>query len=172
LEGLADTSKVPLDVFLDDTVRALSGTSTDESSYAYSARSSDAGLELTWKKVSKGIKFQLGNIGLVPAEDRATHCFLLNHSLDCTLNLKQKIRSLEEECRRLRSERQTALDDLQASSMELDTIESELHGKFKLVLNEKKAKIRKLMESKSYLADQNEMQRQIWETKRSPAIIC
>lgn len=167
LETLAELSKMSLGPFIDETMKALSGTRMGDPSFVYSATSAEAGgLELTWKKFSDGIKFQLGSINLIPAPNLSTNCLLLNYSLDCINHLELKVKELEVECGRLTCERQTALDRLESCSSELEAIESELHGKFKLILNEKKAKIRKLIESKAYLVDQNEeMQRQIWEMR-------
>lgn len=167
LKTLAELSKMSLGPFIDETVKALSGASIGDPSFVYSATPAEAGgLELTWKKLSDGVKFQLGSINLIPAPNQSINCLLLNHSLDCVNDLELKVKELEGECGRLTRERQTALAHLKSCSSELEAIESELHGKFKLILNEKKAKIRKLMESKAYLVDQNEeMQRQIWETR-------
>ena len=169
LESLAKLSKMSPTSFLDETLKALSCSNAEEAAYVYSAKLCEAGgLDFIWKKISNGIKFQLGSIFLIPAEAQAINRLLLNHSLDSVHDLKQKIRELEEKCEKLTSERQRALDHLKSCSTELNTIETELHGKFKLILNEKKAKIRKLMESKSYLVDQNEeMQRQMWEAKKT-----
>lgn len=168
LEMLAELSKMSLGSFLDETMKALSGM--DEPSFVYSVMSDEAGeLEFAWKKLSDGIKFQLGSINLLPVHNQLVNGLLLNFSLDCVNSLESKIKALEEKCKRLTNERQTALDHLQTCSALRETIESELHGKFKLILNEKKAKIRKLMESKSYLVEQNEeMKRQIWDTKTGP----
>lgn len=167
LKELAELRKMSLTPFLDETLKALTYSNTEEATYVYSARSCQAGgLEFIWKKLCDGVKFQLGSIYLTPAGAQAINQFLLNHSLDCVHDLGQEIKELEEKCEKLTSERQRALGDLRSCSTKLDTIENELYGKFKLILNEKKAKIRKLLESKSYLMDQNEeMQRQIWETK-------
>ncbi len=53
------------------------------------------------------------------------------------------------------SERQSALDRLEKCAEVKEAVEAELYGKFKLILNEKKAKIRRLMEQLSSLSDRN-----------------
>lgn len=172
LEKFAELSKMSLESFQDQTKSALSGKRTDEeSSFVYSATCGKAGeLQFVWKKLSGGIKFHLGNITLTPVQNKTVNSHLLNHCLDCVNVLEQKIALLTEKCDRFKDERQIALERLNTCTLAQETLETEIYGKFKLILNEKKAKIRKLIESKSYLSEQNEeMQRQIWELKSHAA---
>lgn len=168
LKILADNSKMDITLFLGQTLKALSRKNLGDLSYVYSTRITEAGsLELTWKKhlVSEDIKFQLGSVELIPVSDKSVNCCLLNHSIDCMEELWQRIEDLEGTCKRLSCERQTALKSLQ-KSISLKDFESEFYGKFKLILNEKKSKIRKLMELKHHLSEQNEeMQGQAWAMK-------
>lgn len=169
LQVMANNSKMPLRSFLDETAKALSRKNMGGLAFVYSIRCLNGGvLELAWKKhlVSDGIKFQVGNIELIP--DKSGDCFLLNYSLGCIATLERKIEEAEENCKRSMVERQAAIDSLQACSSIQKKIEDELYGKFKLILNEKKSKIRKLMESNSHLQEQNEeMLRQVWNAKRT-----
>lgn len=168
LQVLAINSKMPLSLFLDETAKALSRKNMGRLSFVYSIKHLDGGvLELVWKKhlVSDGIKFQVGNIQLIL--DQSGDCFLLNYSLDCIATLECKIEEVEENCKRSVVERQVAIDSLQACASVQKKVEDELYGKFKLILNEKKSKIRKLMESNSHLQEQNEeMLRQVWNAKQ------
>ena len=168
LQVMADNSKMPLCSFLDETAKALSRKNMGNLSYVYTIKHLNGGvLKLAWKKiVSDGIKFQVGNIELVP--DKPGGCFLFNYSLDCIATLEHKIEEAEEKCKQTIVERQVAIDGLQACSSMQKKIEDELYGKFKLILNEKKSKIRKLTESNAHLQDQNEeMLRQVWNAKRT-----
>ena len=71
--------------FLDETAKALSRKNMGN---VYTIKHLNGGdLKLAWKKiVSDGIKFQVGNIELVP--DKPGGCFLFNYSLDCIATLE------------------------------------------------------------------------------------
>ena len=59
----AELSKMAFYPFLDETMQALSGKHGGQISFAYSMKSTQAGgVELIWKKLSNGIKFQLGTV--------------------------------------------------------------------------------------------------------------
>lgn len=169
LHVMADCSKMTLSSFLDETLKAFSRKDMGNLTFVYSIKHCDASaIELAWKKhlISDGIKFQLGSIDLVPAPPQSTHNLLLNHSIDCTEVLRHKIDQYEGKCERLIKERQIALDHLQKCSSCKEDTETELYSKFKLILNEKKSKIRKLMECKTHLIEQNdELHRGVWDVK-------
>lgn len=171
VQELAEMSKIPVDQFLDETMKALSCKSVGGPLFVCSVITTEGGIVLTWKKLSDGVKFQLGSINLVAAPNQSVNSLFLNHLLDYVSTLGVKIGDLEGKCRRLTDERQTALDSLQTYSTVQEVLENELYGKFKLILNEKKGKIRKLMDLKTHLTDQNEeMQRKIWDTKKTSVV--
>lgn len=166
---MASSCKMTMEAFLDETKKALSRKNMGNLVFVYSVTpSGDGMIELAWKKYlpSDGIKFQLGSIVLTSVSQQPIHHFLLSHSIDCMRRLQEKIRVLEGKCSRLSSERQVAFDELNKSCSLQDNLEKNVFGKFKLILNEKKLKIRKLMEQKSHLVEQNnEMQCQLLDAK-------
>ena len=165
LEIMAEESSMPLIEYLEETVKALSH---EDLEFMYSAELSESGmLRLTWKKqLSGGVRFKLGSMDLSPSDFQATNRFLLDYSIDRMQSLFQKVSKLDRECSRLENERRTALNLVQKYSSIKDETEKDLYGKFKLILNEKKSKIRKLIELKDHLTDQNEeMKRVIWNAK-------
>ena len=101
------------------------------------------------------LQFQLGSVTLEPKAPGASYQLILEHAVSTTQSLQQKIEDLEREKSRLASERQVALSLLDKCANLKEELEGELYGKFKIVLNEKKAKIRRLMEQLETLSDQN-----------------
>ncbi len=169
LEELAGESRMPIVEYLQETVKALSHDNMGDPAFVYSAEHSESSgvLHLTWKKqLSGGVKFQLGSMDLDPCDSQATNCFLLNYCVDRMQDLFRKVEKLDGECDRLITERGDALEMLQKCAALKDETEKDLYGKFKLILNGKKSKIRKLIDSKDHLADQNEeMRRSLWNSK-------
>ena len=169
MEVMADQTKISLNNYIEDTLKALTGKNIGNLSFWYSAKRSDNGsLQLIWKKhlASDNIKFHLGKVNLSPVSSRTIHCSFLNYAIDSMENLWQKIDNLEASLEQVTMERQSAISRLQNCALLQENLEKDLYGKFKLILNGKKSKIRKLMESKSHLTEQNEdMQRQLWEMK-------
>lgn len=172
LKALADLRNITISMFVQETLEAFSCKSTDHLSFSVKSTDDDAGsLELGWKRLSDGIKFQLGSISLVQAPSQSIHQFLLDQSLDCIAEMKQQVEKLEKTCTELTSQKQEALNSLRNYSVIKETIENELYGKFKHILNEKKAKIRVLMNSKSTLLDQNEeMKRQMRDIQSAQTV--
>lgn len=168
LEAMAEESNMSLQEYVDESVRALSHCQDEDLVFICSAECSESGmLCLTWKKeLSDGVRFRLGSVELVPSDVPTTSRCLLDYCVDKMPELLQKVINSEKECSRLERERKSALDLLEKCTTLKEQAEKELYGKFKLVLNEKKSKIRKLMEIKEHLTEQNEeMQRIIWDLK-------
>ena len=96
------------------------------------------------------LQFRLGSVTLEPrASD--SYQLVLEHAVSTTHALREKIELLQEENHRLLNERQAALSRLEKCVNIKEEVEGELFGKFKVVLNEKKAKIRQLMEQNKSL---------------------
>lgn len=100
-------------------------------------------------------QFQLGSVTLEPHSPGTSYQLVLEHAVSTTHALQQKIEGLERENSRLVTERQAALSRLDKCAGLKEEVEGELYSKFKVVLNEKKAKIRRLMEQLGTLSDQN-----------------
>lgn len=107
----------------------------------------DGALELAWKKhiLQEDIKFQLGSVNLEPLPSPAAHQTLLEHALQQTSALGGAVSELRQKAARLERERNTALARLEDCVSTQESLETELFAKFKLVLNDKKAKIRRLL---------------------------
>lgn len=169
LKVLTQKSKMPMETYLSSTLKALTRHNLGSLCFAYSIQyCDDGGLQLVWKKhlASDNIKFQLGAVHLTSASSSQIHNSMLCYSVDTMKKLGQKIENLEAQCDRTVGERREALAHLESQFSPLEKLERDLYGKFKLVLNEKKAKIRKLIELNAQIVEQNEdMQRQLWEMK-------
>ena len=171
LKALAEQSKMTQDRYIKYTVKALSRENLGELSFLYSAKHVDNNkLELTWKKhiLTDNIKFQLGQIELYPCSSSHIVSALLNLAIDSIGDLQQNVALLKAKSVRLTREREKALQDLGQHASLQEQVEKDLFTKFKVVLNEKKAKIRNLMECKEHLTEQNEDLRQkLWTSNSS-----
>ena len=150
----AKTSETEL---LDDTSRALTRCDMGTTNYIYTTRKrAGGGLDLTWKKhlVSGNIKVQLGTLALDVQPTPGILEKMLDHAMRRIGAQQQAIGELKIERERLVGERASALKQLEKTVLLKETIESDLYGKFMCVLNEKKAKIRRLMESLDHLSRQ------------------
>ena len=146
---ISATVQVSLDEqdFKDETVKALTRKNLGLSNFVYSSTRTGSKLELTWKKhiISDNIKFLLGSVtfDLIRNEGASS---LLEFAVSALEEYDQEVSDLKKENHRLASERQGALARLKKCANLQQDIEKDLFGKFKVVLNEKKAKIRKVME--------------------------
>ena len=155
--------------FREETMKALTRQDLRILNFVYSAVKKGSGLELTWKKhiLSGNIKFLLGSVTLSLCRDQgATR--LLDFAVSAMEESRQEIDDLQKENARLASERQGALARLEKCANLQDEIEKDLFGKFKVVLNEKKAKIRRLMEQFSSVSEQLRNLQQSSKTTASP----
>jgi len=144
--------------FYSETLKALTRENMGELNFVYSMRVCPSGsLELTWKKhlISDNIKFQLGVATLDPQPGERVHRQLLEFAIGSITSLQAEISSLQVERGRLVSERQAALGRLEKCISVKEDMEQDLFGKFKFVLNSKKAKIRQLMEQLSHVSEEN-----------------
>jgi DNA-repair protein XRCC4 len=92
------------------------------------------------------VKFQLGSVLLREEEAGPTHSMILEHAVSTFLCLQNKISELQRVNLQLAQEQQTALERLEHAIRSKEQVEKEMYSKFKLVLNEKKNKIRRLMD--------------------------
>ena len=159
MKELAEESKMSVGDYLQETMMALAGHQIRRDLlFVYSNECLNSGmLSLTWKKqLADGVRFKLGSMDLKPCDSKETNLLLLNQYADDRQELLQKVEILSKKCDRLDLERENALEDFKKCSSRKDEMESDLYGKFRLILNEKKSKIRKLMEIKGHLTGQNE----------------
>jgi DNA-repair protein XRCC4 len=140
----------------DQTREALS-EGANSPGFEFELKSNKNGsLQLIWKKVIEKdcIKFQLGTVTMEPCENIGT---LLSGMFECLLetsqSLRQQVTALKKERDRFYDERNTALEMLDNCASVKDDTEQDLYGKFVVILNEKKAKIREL---KSQLGDSHD----------------
>ena len=142
--------------FRDVTKKALTRQKLGALNFVYGVEKRGRGsLELTWKKhiISDNIKFLLGSVTLSLCRKKGAE-ILLDFAVSALEEKTQVIDDFEKETARLASERQGALARLEKCANLQEDIEKDLFGKFTMVLNEKKAKIRRLMEQLSSLSQQ------------------
>ena len=162
LEEMAKKVKMEVKELLAVTSKALTRENIGAMEFLYTTKLVQKGggerLELVWKKhlVVEDIKLQLGSLLLEPDEPGVVLCLMLEHAVNKMNDLQIAIHHLEAERERLVDERMSALQRLDKCVSLKEQLESDLYGKFKLVLNEKKAKVRRLMESLKYLSSQQQ----------------
>ena len=114
-------------------------------------------------------QFQLGRVLLKEEEAAPTLGLMMDHAVSHTLHLQHQISQLERVNSRLTQERMAALAKLEQSTLTKEEVsptvvtsdtnciylqvERDLYSKFKLVLNEKKNKIRRLMDGHAPVED-------------------
>ncbi|XP_061657493.1 DNA repair protein XRCC4 isoform X2 [Syngnathoides biaculeatus] len=107
-----------------------------------------AAITLTYAKVRKDISFRLGSVALSPVPEPSEAARgLLTLSLARGTSLEHRNRELREQNRRLGQEHRRVAAELRRYVEGKEELEAELYSRFVLVLNEKKAKIRRLQES-------------------------
>lgn len=149
---------------LHDTLAALQQGGGDCAAFVYTARTTSSGsLQLAWKKFlpAENIRFQLGSALLLPVPSPGvTHCQLFDFAIDSIRALRAEVSAVRTEKDRLITERASVLRRLEESVSLKEELERDLYGKFKVVLNDKKAKIRKLDLQVEQLLDENARQQQ------------
>ena len=157
LAEMAQRVKMEEKEFHSETLKALTRENMGSLHFVYSVRVCPSGsLELVWKKhlLSENIKFQLGVVTLDPQPGEQVHRQLLGFATDRITSLRGEISGLQVEKERLVRERQTALERLEKCVSLKEDTEHDLYRKFKVVLNDKKAKIRRLMEQLGRMAEE------------------
>ena len=156
LRTLAARVKMEEEEFIGETKRALTREDVSTHSFVYSTRTTaGGGLQLAWKKylITDNIKFQLGSVSLHPMAPEKAHSHLLKQAITSISGLQGQVKEVQVEKGRLESERRSVLNRHEKCVSLREDIEKDLYGKFKLVLNEKKAKIRRLMEQLENLSE-------------------
>ena len=152
-----------------DTLQALRQEGSRADEFVYSTKVKENGdLELSWKKYlrEEDIKFQLGTITLRSSIKRSkTNCELLDFAVRSIVDLQAEVSASKAEKQRLIVERASILQKLEERVNLKEDLEKDLYGKFKIVLNAKKTKIRALMEQINELLDENAQLQQNLKTK-------
>ena len=161
------------DTFKEETLKALTRKNLGILSFVYSASKKGGGtqMELTWKKhiLTNNVKFLLGSVTLNICREWG-YIPLLDFAVSALEENQQEIADLQKKTHRLASEQQGALDRLDKCANLQQDIEKDLFGKFKVVLNEKKAKIRRLMEQLTNVSTQlSQLQQSIKQSASKPA---
>ena len=159
--------------FKEETLKALTRQNLGILNFVYSASKKGGGsqMELTWKKhiLTNNVKFLLGSVTLNICREQGA-IGLLDFAVSALEQNQQDIEDLQKENLRLASERQGALSRLEKCANLQEDIEKDLFGKFKVVLNEKKAKIRRLMEQLSNISAQlSQLQQSSKQSTSKPA---
>ncbi|XP_022096501.1 DNA repair protein XRCC4-like [Acanthaster planci] len=162
LTQLAKKVNMELEEFIEHTKKALTRQDMGDLAFEYQMRCDSDKSEFSWKKVmaNESIKFQLGSVALEVVEDSAESIQeLFIFTIDNAASLRDNIRLLERENERLSTERANALKRLEKCVGMHEEMEKELFSKFQVVLNDKKAKIRRLKQEASSLATNNTAKR-------------
>ena len=168
LRALAERSKTDFPQYVTETKKALSRQELGTQSFLYSVKYLEKKnkIQLVWKKyiASDNVKFQLGEVELSGSSSGSgLASSLLDMAVMSIDELLMSNHQLQSQCERLAKERHEVLQDLTQCADIQDKIEKDLFGKFKLVLNEKKAKIKNLMQSVKHLKEENEdLRRKVW----------
>eukprot|EP00117_Sycon_ciliatum_P043805 scpid84034/ scgid2832/ DNA repair protein XRCC4; X-ray repair cross-complementing protein 4 len=131
-----------------ETRQALASSPTDDSDdFDFEIKPSGHRVQLTWKKSIAGddVKFKLGSLLLVACPDSGdVVCRMLDFEVDQTSHLHGTINDLENENDRLKQQAEDVLQRLEKCVNEKDSLEQDLFGKFKILINSKKSRIRQL----------------------------
>ncbi|XP_023816167.1 DNA repair protein XRCC4-like isoform X2 [Oryzias latipes] len=153
--GEAEELEMTREKYVQDLERALTGAEPpDPYSFSLSPEPPGRSVTLTYEKMQKEISFRLGS-ALLEAELRPAEALrqLLLHSLQRGDSLQNQNQKLQEDNQRLKQEQQRICAELKRYAGGKEALEAELYSRFVLVLNEKKAKIRRLQESVSKLQE-------------------
>lgn len=157
LTSMAEKAKLAFDTFIQQSLHALTQCGNEDITFAFSTSvDSSNDLVFAWKKyiVSENVKFQIASVTL--QQSSLTISSMLEFAVDSISNLKEDISSLTKTVENLKKERSQALEKLEQCATLKEDLESDLYGKFKLVLNDKKAKIRLFSEQVKTLAEENQ----------------
>ncbi|XP_007897936.2 DNA repair protein XRCC4 isoform X1 [Callorhinchus milii] len=107
----------------------------------------DEMLNFTYEKVLQDFSFKLGSVELKKVSDPTEVIKeLINYGLDCIGDLRIKNEHMQKENKRLKCDCDYSLNELEKHVKDKEALEHGLYSRFILVLNEKKAKIRSLLE--------------------------
>jgi len=157
LQLMANDAKLSFSSFIDQSLNALSQSVHDTLTFAYSTNINSSGdLVFAWKKhiVEENVKFQIGSVTL--HQSSTTISSMLEFAVENISGLKEEIGALTKKVETLKKEKSKALEKLEQCATLKEDLESDLYGKFKLVLNDKKAKIRVLTDQAKLLAEENQ----------------
>ncbi|KAJ8261152.1 hypothetical protein COCON_G00168750 [Conger conger] len=148
--------EMPMEKYLQDLQLALTEEGEQAEGYAFhlspasasaSAPARSGILHLSYEKVQKDISFRLGSVELGPvAEPSEVIKELISHGLGRSGQLQASNLHLQEENQHLREEQDHMTAEMERYVHGKEDLEKELYSRFALVLNEKKVKIRGLME--------------------------
>lgn len=157
LASMAEKAKLAFDTFMQQSIHALTQCGSEPITFAFNTSvDSSNNLTFAWKKyiISENVKFQIASVTL--QQSSLTISSMLEFAVSNISSLKEDISSLTKTVENLKKERSQALEKLEQCATLKEDLESDLYGKFKLVLNDKKAKIRLLSEQVKTLTEENQ----------------
>ena len=151
MKKVAEEAKMPDNDVAMETRKALTGEGNVLSEYTYKTVKDpvDESLQFTWKKhlVADDVKLTMGSVVMDACQGEGLHARIMNFAVSEICHLREAVTDLKLEKERLVNERGEALSRLEKCVDLKEEIEGDLYAKFKEILNQKKAKIRRLMES-------------------------
>ncbi|XP_018600575.1 DNA repair protein XRCC4 isoform X2 [Scleropages formosus] len=158
--------------YVEDLWLALAGKGQkgDHTFHLSSSSPNSGTLHLSYEKVQKNISFRLGLVELqeLPEPVEVVKDLII-HGLEKSTKLQATNEQLEEENEMLRREQTRITSELERYVQGKELLERDLYSRFVLVLNEKKAKMRRQQEEIKQLQDKlEELREAALEKKKAP----
>ncbi|XP_028399929.1 DNA repair protein XRCC4-like [Dendronephthya gigantea] len=149
LQEMAGKVEMSSQDYTRQTINALTANSSETETFIYQAVKNEGTLEFSWKKqLDYGVKFQLGSVTLNSSKDSTVLMKkILDFAIKKVYNYKDTIANMQCEMDQLARDRESAISRLDKCIVGKEEMEVDLFQKFVTVLNDKKAKIRRLQET-------------------------
>lgn len=148
LQKMAVKAEMNVKEHASQTLKALTDPNSGKDCFTYQAVKRESALEFNWKKqLPDGVKYQLGSIFLpLSEESKETMQKILNFAIRKIHKYEDNAVFMESKNKQLARDRDNVIKCLDKCVVSREEMELDLFQKFVTVLNDKKAKIRKLQE--------------------------
>lgn len=167
----ANEAEMDREKYVEDLRRALTMQEEKTKNYSFDfIKDSERDVfHFSYDKVSQDISFKLGSVELQAVPD-STEVIneLINFVFHRNAELRGKNDHLQQENTRLLSERNYSLEELEKYVKAKEDLEQDLYSRFILVLNEKKAKIRQLLDRVKCAHEQSQDRSAVATSQETP----